>query len=176
MSNDLHALLNRTAAEVLSRWFVDLPTIRSSDRSHRVREARKAVARRLAELEVDGTPLLSHEDIATYIGRDRTTVLYLLGLTSKTDSTGMATESICRALDLSVRASQVLESAGVLTLRDVVTKTEQEIRLLPGMGATSFREIERRLQERHLAFGMTPGQLHIALSRQASRKPARAGK
>jgi len=61
-------------------------------------------------------------------------------------------------LELSVRARNCLDSANLLTLRDLVTLSENEVMKLKNLGKTSLTEIKSRLTERGLSLGMTvPG-------------------
>jgi DNA-directed RNA polymerase subunit alpha len=57
-------------------------------------------------------------------------------------------------LELSVRAKNCLDGANVLTLRDLVTLTENEVINLKNLGKTSLTEIKNKLAERGLALGM----------------------
>ncbi|MFN0012826.1 MAG: DNA-directed RNA polymerase subunit alpha [Phycisphaerales bacterium] len=57
-------------------------------------------------------------------------------------------------LDLSVRASNCLESAKVVTVADLVAKTEQDLLKVRSFGRTSLREVKRKLQDIGLDLGM----------------------
>lgn len=57
-------------------------------------------------------------------------------------------------LELSVRAKNCLDGANVLTLRDLVTLTENEVINLKNLGKTSLTEIKNKLAERGLGLGM----------------------
>jgi DNA-directed RNA polymerase subunit alpha len=57
-------------------------------------------------------------------------------------------------LDLSVRASNCLESAQIRTVAELVQKTEDELLGLRAFGRTSLREVEKKLEEMGLALGM----------------------
>ena len=57
-------------------------------------------------------------------------------------------------LDLSVRASNCLESARIDTVAQLVTKTEQELLKLRSFGRTSLREVKRKLLDIELDLGM----------------------
>ncbi|MFM1833194.1 MAG: DNA-directed polymerase alpha subunit, partial [Planctomycetota bacterium] len=57
-------------------------------------------------------------------------------------------------LDLSVRASNCLESAQIRTVAELVQKTEDELLGLRAFGRTSLREVEKKLEEMDLALGM----------------------
>ncbi|MFQ5489706.1 MAG: DNA-directed RNA polymerase subunit alpha [Phycisphaerae bacterium] len=57
-------------------------------------------------------------------------------------------------LGLSVRASNCLESARIMTLGALASKTESELLRLRAFGKTSLREIRRKLAEHGLALGM----------------------
>jgi DNA-directed RNA polymerase subunit alpha len=57
-------------------------------------------------------------------------------------------------LELSVRSSNCLKSAGILTLRDLVQKTESEMLKFPNFGKKSLTELIRVLNECGLSFGM----------------------
>ena len=57
-------------------------------------------------------------------------------------------------LDLSVRASNCLESARINTVAQIVTMTEPELLKLRSFGRTSLREVKRKLQDIGLDLGM----------------------
>ena len=57
-------------------------------------------------------------------------------------------------LDLSVRASNCLESARINIVADLVVRTEAELLKVRAFGRTSLREVKRKLQEMNLDLGM----------------------
>ena len=57
-------------------------------------------------------------------------------------------------LDLSVRASNCLESAKINTVSDLVTKTESDLLKVRSFGKTSLREVKRKLADLNLNLGM----------------------
>ncbi|HWB20767.1 MAG TPA: DNA-directed RNA polymerase subunit alpha [Phycisphaerales bacterium] len=57
-------------------------------------------------------------------------------------------------LDLTVRASNCLNSAKVRTVAELVTKTEPELLAVRSFGKTSLREVKRKLEEMNLSLGM----------------------
>jgi DNA-directed RNA polymerase subunit alpha len=57
-------------------------------------------------------------------------------------------------LDLSVRASNCLESARIATVAELVTKTEADLLKVRSFGKTSLREVKRKLAELNLSLGM----------------------
>jgi DNA-directed RNA polymerase subunit alpha len=57
-------------------------------------------------------------------------------------------------LDLSVRASNCLESARINTVAQIVTMTEPELLKLRSFGRTSLREVKRKLQDIGLDLGI----------------------
>ena len=57
-------------------------------------------------------------------------------------------------LDLSVRASNCLESARIDLVAQLVTKSESELLKLRSFGRTSLREVKRKLQDISLELGM----------------------
>jgi len=57
-------------------------------------------------------------------------------------------------LDLTVRASNCLDSAKVHTVADLVSKDEQELLAIRSFGKTSLREVKRKLAELGLSLGM----------------------
>lgn len=61
------------------------------------------------------------------------------------------------ALDLSVRASNALETEGIQTVGELVSKTEDELVKLKNFGRTSLREVEKKLQAMDLTFGLDVG-------------------
>lgn len=58
-------------------------------------------------------------------------------------------------LDLSVRASNCLESAKIVTVADLVVRTEQDLLKVRSFGRTSLREVKRKLTDINLDLGMT---------------------
>jgi DNA-directed RNA polymerase subunit alpha len=57
-------------------------------------------------------------------------------------------------MELSVRASNCLESAKIHTIGDLVRLTEGELMKVRSFGKTSLREIKRKLQEMGFSLGM----------------------
>jgi DNA-directed RNA polymerase subunit alpha len=57
-------------------------------------------------------------------------------------------------LDLSVRASNCLESEGIETIADLVGRTQEELLNFKNFGRTSLKEITKRLQDMNLSLGM----------------------
>jgi DNA-directed RNA polymerase subunit alpha len=60
-------------------------------------------------------------------------------------------------MDLSVRASNCLESAKIHTIGDLVKLTEGDLLKVRSFGKTSLREVKRKLQDIGLSLGMTIG-------------------
>jgi DNA-directed RNA polymerase subunit alpha len=58
-------------------------------------------------------------------------------------------------LELSVRAKNCLDGANVLTLKDLVTLSENDVMNLKNLGKTSLTEIKAKLAECGLSLGMT---------------------
>lgn len=58
-------------------------------------------------------------------------------------------------LDLSVRASNCLESARISTIGELVRKTEADLLRVRSFGKTSLREVRRKLADMGLSLGMT---------------------
>jgi DNA-directed RNA polymerase subunit alpha len=58
-------------------------------------------------------------------------------------------------MDLSVRASNCLESAQIQTVAELVVKTEADLLKVRSFGRTSLREVKRKLQDLQLSLGMT---------------------
>ncbi len=58
-------------------------------------------------------------------------------------------------LELSVRASNCLESARIETVAQLVLQTEADLLKLRSFGKTSLREVKRKLQDIALDLGMT---------------------
>lgn len=58
-------------------------------------------------------------------------------------------------LNLSVRASNCLEAARILLVRDLVSKNESELLRVRSFGRTSMDEVERKLSEYNLYLGMS---------------------
>ena len=57
-------------------------------------------------------------------------------------------------LNLGVRATNCLQTAGIITVGQLVQKTESDLMELRSFGKTSYNEIEARLQELGLSLGM----------------------
>jgi DNA-directed RNA polymerase subunit alpha len=58
-------------------------------------------------------------------------------------------------LELSVRASNCLESAKIETVRELVQKTDADLLAIRSLGKTSLREIKRKLADIGLSLGMS---------------------
>ena len=58
-------------------------------------------------------------------------------------------------LDLSVRASNCLESAKLQTVGELVRKDEQQLLTVRSFGKTSLREVKRKLDELGLSLGIS---------------------
>jgi len=58
------------------------------------------------------------------------------------------------SLDLSIRASNCLESEGVQTIGELVAKSEEELLKFKNFGRTSLREVEKKLEGLELKIGM----------------------
>jgi DNA-directed RNA polymerase subunit alpha len=61
------------------------------------------------------------------------------------------------SMDLSVRASNCLESAKIHTVGDLAKLTENDLLKVRSFGKTSLREVKRKLQDLGLSLGMTLG-------------------
>jgi len=57
-------------------------------------------------------------------------------------------------LELSVRATNCLESEGITTVRDLVIRTDEELLEVRNFGETTLKEVKAKLQERGLYLGM----------------------
>jgi len=57
-------------------------------------------------------------------------------------------------LELSVRATNCLESEGITTVRDLVNRNDDELLEVRNFGETTLREVKQKLQERGLHLGM----------------------
>jgi DNA-directed RNA polymerase subunit alpha len=57
-------------------------------------------------------------------------------------------------LELSVRATNCLESEGITTVRDLVIRTDEELLEVRNFGETTLKEVKTKLQERGLHLGM----------------------
>jgi len=67
-------------------------------------------------------------------------------------------------LDLSVRASNCLESAKIDTVADLVSRPESELLKVRAFGKTSLREVKRKLSDLNLSLGMElPDELEQAV-------------
>lgn len=57
-------------------------------------------------------------------------------------------------LELSVRATNCLESEGITTVRDLIIRTDEELLEVRNFGETTLKEVKSKLQERGLQLGM----------------------
>jgi DNA-directed RNA polymerase subunit alpha len=57
-------------------------------------------------------------------------------------------------LELSVRATNCLESEGITTVRDLVSRSEEELLEVRNFGETTLREVKIKLTERGMTLGM----------------------
>jgi DNA-directed RNA polymerase subunit alpha len=57
-------------------------------------------------------------------------------------------------LELSVRATNCLESEGITTVRDLVIRTDEELLEVRNFGETTLKEVKAKLEERNLHLGM----------------------
>ncbi len=57
-------------------------------------------------------------------------------------------------LELSVRATNCLESEGITTVRDLVIRSEEELLEVRNFGETTLKEVKGKLEERNLKLGM----------------------
>ncbi len=57
-------------------------------------------------------------------------------------------------LELSVRATNCLESEGITTVRDLVIRTDEELLEVRNFGETTLKEVKQKLQERGLHLGV----------------------
>src|SRR5881392_138153 len=57
-------------------------------------------------------------------------------------------------LELSVRATNCLESEGITTVRDLVIRTDEELLEVRNFGETTLKEVKQKLSERGLNLGM----------------------
>ena len=57
-------------------------------------------------------------------------------------------------LELSVRATNCLESEGITTVRDLVIRTDEELLEVRNFGETTLKEVKQKLAERGLHLGM----------------------
>jgi DNA-directed RNA polymerase subunit alpha len=57
-------------------------------------------------------------------------------------------------LELSVRATNCLESEGITTVRDLVIRTDEELLEVRNFGETTLKEVKQKLQERGMHLGM----------------------
>jgi DNA-directed RNA polymerase subunit alpha len=57
-------------------------------------------------------------------------------------------------LELSVRATNCLESEGITTVRDLVIRTDEELLEVRNFGETTLKEVKLKLEERNMTLGM----------------------
>ena len=67
---------------------------------------------------------------------------------------------LCEDLDLSVRATNCLQNAGISTLADLVSKTEEELLATRNFGRKSLRELQQILGCMGLRLGMGPDEVN----------------
>ena len=57
-------------------------------------------------------------------------------------------------LELSVRATNCLESEGIATVRDLVMRTDEELLEVRNFGETTLKEVQIKLKEKGMHLGM----------------------
>ncbi len=57
-------------------------------------------------------------------------------------------------LELSVRATNCLETESINTVRDLVTRSEDQLLTVRNFGETTLREVKAKLEEHGLHLGM----------------------
>jgi DNA-directed RNA polymerase subunit alpha len=57
-------------------------------------------------------------------------------------------------LELSVRATNCLESEGIATVRELIARTEEELLEVRNFGETTLKEVTSKLKEKGLSLGM----------------------
>ena len=57
-------------------------------------------------------------------------------------------------LELSVRATNCLESEGITSVRDLVSRSEDQLLTVRNFGETTLKEVKAKLQEYGLDLGM----------------------
>jgi len=57
-------------------------------------------------------------------------------------------------LDLSVRASNCLETAKIATVGDLITKTEEQLLEIKNFGKTTLKEVKKKLSQLNIMIGM----------------------
>jgi DNA-directed RNA polymerase subunit alpha len=62
-------------------------------------------------------------------------------------------------LNLSVRATNCLESEGITTVRDLVIRTDDELLEVRNFGETTLKEVKAKLAEHNLTLGMKPASI-----------------
>jgi len=75
-------------------------------------------------------------------------------------------------LELSVRANNCLESARILTVRDLVKQTDADLLKVRAFGKTSLREVKRKLADLGLSLGMDVDALVSAATPAPAAPPA----
>jgi DNA-directed RNA polymerase subunit alpha len=73
---------------------------------------------------------------------------------SEADELRLKLELPISKMDLSVRASNCLESEGIQTLGDLVQRTQDELLAFKNFGRTSLKEIQKKLEDMNLSLGM----------------------
>lgn len=63
-----------------------------------------------------------------------------------------------KILDLSARAENCLEAAGIRTIGDLVSKTEEDMIAIRNLGKNTLRELRKKVGEMELSFGLQPPQ------------------
>jgi DNA-directed RNA polymerase subunit alpha len=56
-------------------------------------------------------------------------------------------------LELSVRATNCLETEGITTVRDLVSRSEAELLEVRNFGETTLKEVKQKLNERGMELG-----------------------
>ncbi len=87
-------------------------------------------------------------------GLPMTTASYSSGAGSDIPGLSHKLEMSLAELDLSVRATNCLESEGITTVRDLISRSEEQLLTVRNFGETTLREVKNKLSDHGLALGM----------------------
>jgi len=102
--------------------------------------------------------LLLQEHLFMFVNSEES--MALVGTVDVEQDTGLEIALAKRIdeLDLSVRSANCLKNANILTLRDLVARTEREMLETKNFGKKSLVEVQSILDELGLHFGMSVGE------------------
>ena len=95
---------------------------------------------------------IMHEHLMLFIDLSETTQKMEVMLERKENEKEKLLETIIDDLNLTVRSYNCLKRANILTIEDLINKTEAEMLKVRNLGKKSFDEIKQKLLDRDLTF------------------------